>query len=276
MSCHRDFDTIHSFSSWKKHHPMLLDYFIVVKGTADLTYFSASVSMNCILFGRLYFTFKYSYFALSTWTIIWMCTQIVISTLITLGYSILMYIVGDEQVADDVGRPMVIVIIINDSILSVSMLSLFIYKLKELIVNINIVQPYGPQHVHKYTVYKHKEQKQIQRKQSVDIDAEEEDHFQHGHSINGDNDSLEHYHKIRDLSVSSQSMENDQYESGSTILSSLLHEQCGELDEHQMELIVVITRHAILSGFAIFFNQMFYVVSVVSMKPELNIRHGLE
>ena len=74
---------------------------------------------------------------------------------------------------------------------------------------------------------------------------------------------------MRELSVPSQSVDNDQYESGSTILSSLLHAQCAELDEHQLELIVVITRHAILSGFAIFFNQMFYVVTYVSMKPDL-------
>ena len=115
-------DTLHAFLSWKNHYPMLLNHFTIIKGSADLTYFSASVSMNMILFGRLYFTFKYSTFALTTWTNIFIAIQIGISMLITLGYSILMWIVGDEQIADDFAKPMIITIIINDFILSVSML----------------------------------------------------------------------------------------------------------------------------------------------------------
>merc|ERR1712173_54840 len=36
-------------------------------------------------------------------------------------------------------------------------------------------------------------------------------------------------------------------------------------DEHQLNLIVVITRHTILSVFAIVFNQIFYVIGYCSL-----------
>ena len=153
------------------------------------------------------------------------------------------------------------------------MLLLFIYKLRELIININIVDPYGADYHHN-NHHNHHKVNSVQKKESVDIDdddinnmdindyipSSDYNQIQYGHHH-------EHYHKFKELSVPSRSAENDKYESGSTILSSLLH--AADLDEHQLELIVVITRHAILSGFAIFFNQMFYAVNYVSMKPNL-------
>eukprot|EP01084_Bolivina_argentea_P087270 157634_1 len=40
------------------------------------------------------------------------------------------------------------------------------------------------------------------------------------------------------------------------------------LDNHQIKLLKVITKHTLLSGFAILFNQTFFVVDCISLEPD--------
>eukprot|EP01084_Bolivina_argentea_P007870 14774_1 len=228
------FDTWHGYLSFCDNHAMLLNYYSPIKGTADLLYFTASISLNMILFGRCFFTFKFSPFGLSTWTIAFISAQIIFSFLLSISYCVVMFIVENEQIADHWTKPLIITITANDFTLSISLLSLFIFKLHQLIVNI---------------------------KNSNNTHNNDKNNNQQHNQLNSKLSTLTYTREISGTQTSINTVNSD-----SSMLSSLFYES--NLDAHQLELIAVITRHTVLSGFAIFFNQMWYSLAYVSMKSE--------
>eukprot|EP01084_Bolivina_argentea_P300439 518052_1 len=254
-------DAFHGYLSFHSNHAMLLTHYSIIKGSADLTYFIASLNLNLLIFGRCFFTFKYSVFALSTWTIGFMSLQIISSILLSMGYCFLMFAVGNEQVEDNYGAPLMIGIFINDLTISLSMLSLFIYKLHSLIASISSA------HI---TAQQQNSDKQhaTQGPARKNMDSNLSDYLY----------SFTSGKQIKETSARQVSVNSDFDTYGSQrsgVLSNLL--PTVRLDAHQLGLVEVITKHTILSGFAIFFNQMWYSLAYVSMTPsfESSVWFGL-
>ena len=251
-------DIVHIYVlSYKANKTPLHDEYNNVKAIADILYFFASYSLSIILFGRIYFTFKDTVFALSTATIFIISFQIALSILVDTTYIALTLIMKKEEKIDGYARPMFLVLIGNDFLVSLSMLYLFVYKLKELIININLVE-------------------------SGNIIHSARVHIDNYHQQSLSNTIPDEYHDMTVTQTSprspspsgSESGDNQISRSGSLIseITDITHSVIGdkliEFDEHQLNLIVVITRHTILSVFAIIFNQFFYVIGYLSLNSK--------
>eukprot|EP01084_Bolivina_argentea_P019885 36971_1 len=251
-------DIIHAVLSYSKNNAMLQDEYGTIKGIADALYFIASVTLSIILFGRVYFTFKDTIFSLSNCIIGMILSQILLSIILDSSYVILIVAIHKQTISDKYAAPMFLVLIINDILVSFSLIFLFAYKLFQLIININIVEDgniintYNNRHV--YTdKYNHKQSisNSISSSSNSNIHNAEND-FSY-ENINGSRSTQ------RKLS-SSQSLLSQ--------ITAITLQRSVEFDDHQLNLIVVITRHSILSVFAIVFNQIFYVMSYCSLNKQ--------
>ena len=268
-------DIIHLYIlSFKSNKFPLQDEYNYVKAIADVLYFFASYSLSIILFGRIYFTFKDTIFALSTFTIFIISFQIGLSILLDTTY-IALTLIYKEAKADKYARPMFLVLIANDFLVSLSMLYLFVYKLKELIININLTENGNIIHSAQVRINYHQQQSSSNTNTDLTQNAE----HQHDEYMDmtmteslppspgngtGIGAGSRPQSRRRAMSVGSKSLLSE--------ITAITHSQIGdrqiEFDEHQLHLIVVITRHTILSVFAIIFNQFFYVIGYMSLNSK--------
>eukprot|EP01084_Bolivina_argentea_P300440 518053_1 len=241
-------DMVHGYLSYANNHAMLLNYYTIIKGSADVTYFAASLHLNLLIFGRCYFTFKYSVFALSKWTIAFISIQIIFSMQLSIGYCILLFVFGDNEQIDDIyAAPLIIGIFVTDLTISVSMLLLFIYKLHQLIASISNTHN-TPQQNNDNSQYK-----------SMQSELNYTDFFP---SLQNEETSV-YKGSINSVFDPNESQASQQ----STFLTNLLPKV--HLDTHQLGLLEIITKNTILSTLAIFFNQMWYSLDYISMTPSL-------
>eukprot|EP01084_Bolivina_argentea_P041751 77076_1 len=241
-------DTTHLYLCYINDYFMLGSQLKIVKAVADFFFFMASLSLNMILFGRVYYTFKDSHFALSKCTIFCIYIQIISSTFIDLAYCILVVLYGsNETKADRYVKPLVIALVINDLLVSISMLYLFSYKLKEVIIMSNTVS--------------HTETPRQTYRKFKEISSMHHDSFQ----LDTDKHSVLSSGK---LTINDATMTNH---------SSLITHKNSDsvyLDSIQLDTLVVVTRHTILSGFAIFFNQLYYGFNYISMRDAWENSYG--
>ena len=251
-------DIIHIILSYKSHHTPLHDEYNNIKAAADICYFICSLSLSIILFGRIYFTFQNTIFSLSRFTIFIISIQILLSTLLDLAYIFLTIIIKHEKIIDKYARPMFLTLIGNDICVSLSMLYLFVYKLKELIININLVESGNIIHSAKAHINYHQNQRNSVNSGSTQL------------MTDGDTENVS-INKSPLSPSSSRSASKSLLSQITAVTHNDMNDGKGgliEFDEHQLNLIVVITRHTILSVFAIMFNQIFYVIGYFSLNEE--------
>ena len=170
---------------------------IALKMAADGLFFFTTIIFYIILIGRCYLTFRDTEFELKKCTIIFISIMIIISVLCMISYLIILqFSLYSNILIKYIDAGMTILMSVNDIILNITLLIIFIHKLRSLIVNL------------------------------------------------GKNDVT-----IRDI-------EHDESEliTNDDAVSSIL------LDNAQVNLIIVITRHTLLSFYALIFNQIVYLI----------------
>lgn len=153
---------------------------------------------------------------------------------------------------------MFLTLIGNDICVSLSMLYLFVYKLKELIININLVESGNIIHSAKAHINYHQNQRNSVNSGSTQL------------MTDGDTENVS-INKSPLSPSSSRSASKSLLSQITAVTHNDMNDGKGgliEFDEHQLNLIVVITRHTILSVFAIMFNQIFYVIGYFSLNEE--------
>ena len=251
-------DIIHLTFAMMAGDSSLLEKYNAIKAAADVCYYTASFSLSITLFGRVYYTFRETVFALTKCTIFIILLLIFISAALDTAYIALTCIL-EQNVADFYSRPLFLAVIGNDFVTSLSLLYLFVYKLKELIVNINMVENGNIIHsasAHNEYIFKEYEQNETMSE-----------------TVNAEDLTDEYYERSMSSPESPKSksvVSKMSIASSQTLLSHITAVTLRNIhfDEHQLNLIVVITRHTILSVFAIVFNQIFYVIGFLSLNEQ--------
>ena len=125
-------DIIHiSMADKQKDINLLSSRFKIIIGIGDLLYFNGSIVLYIILIYRLYSSFKSTIYAISRCAIIFFAISLILCSIIMLVYCIEIMVIYDITL----GGYLWICIMGFDLFLNISMLTLFIYKLKQIIVD---------------------------------------------------------------------------------------------------------------------------------------------
>eukprot|EP01084_Bolivina_argentea_P193153 331426_1 len=129
-------DTFHALLAFRANISMLNGPYGTIKFIADLMFYAASNSLNIILFGRVYFTFKESIFKLSKPFIIFFSILESIAILCCFAdCSLFIIFSGQQSIQDHYAKYVIVAIMFIHFVLSIFLLYLFNSKLSQLIVN---------------------------------------------------------------------------------------------------------------------------------------------
>eukprot|EP01084_Bolivina_argentea_P090265 162685_1 len=128
-------DLIHTTIAYIRHEQSSDTYrFGTIMTIADITYFIASISLYILIIGKLYLTFKSTSYRVSNKYIIFLSILIVTSVFCMTQYLITLNNKDTIKFLDNSVK-FVYAVIINDFIIDISVLALFVYKLQQLLID---------------------------------------------------------------------------------------------------------------------------------------------
>lgn len=196
-----------------------------------------------------------------------------LSILLCITFCGLIFFTNDNR-WDEFAKPVILGIIGEDLAVSLCTLTLFIYKLHQLIHHGNSPNDSSNGVDRGNEIQNDRIQRGIESDFSVNTATNTITAVLIGNEHRNDhrNDRHKEDRDPQEMTVATNTM-------SATAISSLgsLLLGASELGAHQLELIEVITRHTVLGGFAIFFNVMPLVICYFSLDPnwEKSVKFGL-
>ena len=132
-------DFLHLLLSYMNHEHVESDHNLVLRAVSDVFLYMSQIASYTALISKLHFTFRESIFRISKCTIAILSISISLQALCMIGYlslGILFQLVKELSFSTifEYEKPFVTIMMINDLILNALCLSLFTFKLRNLII----------------------------------------------------------------------------------------------------------------------------------------------
>ena len=130
-------DIYHAYASYKNNHPMKDPSWDTIKFVADFLYFIGCTILYINIVGRLYLTFATTIYHLQIPILVVICCLITLSFCVMMMYCYIIAVLDDNKYFKWSAMCDLSLMII-DIILNTTILGLFVFKLRQLIINITI------------------------------------------------------------------------------------------------------------------------------------------